>query len=79
MSRLKLLLMTGALLGAISAGAPVLANDGTRDGAATSQEARPPSGEATEQPQARNPQEPQVTPPMTPGCPYRGAKLELIV
>lgn len=40
---------------------------------------QPPSGESVGKPGARKPRSPQVTPPMTPGCPYRGAKLELIV
>ncbi len=79
MSRLSFVLLAGMLLAPIGAGAPALANDGSRDGAAARQEVQPPSGEPAGKPGARKPRSLQVTPPMTPGCPYRGAKLELIV
>ena len=79
MSRLRFVLLAGMLWGAFGAGAPALADDKSRDGPVAPQEAQPPSGEATVEPKARRPRTPQVRPPMTPGCPYRGAKLELIV
>ena len=80
MSRLSFLLLAGMVLGPIGVGAAALANDGSRDGAVVPQEVQPPSGESVGKPGARSkPRSPQVTPPMTPGCPYRGAKLELIV
>ncbi len=79
MSRLSFLLLAGMLLGPIGVGAPALANDGSRDGAVVPQEVQPPSGESVGKPGARKPRSPQVAPPMTPGCPYRGAKLEMIV
>jgi hypothetical protein len=78
-SRLSFMLLAGMLLGPIGVGAPALANDGSRDGAVVPQEVQPPSGESVGKPGAREPFSPQVTRPMMPGCPYRGAKLELIV
>ncbi len=79
MSRLSYVLLAGMLLGLIGVGGPALANDESRDSAVVPQEVQPPSGESVGKPGARKPRSPQVTPPMTPGCPYRGAKLELIV
>jgi hypothetical protein len=78
-SRLRYVLLAGMLMGTIGASAPALANDETRDGAAAPQRVQPPSKDATSKPGSGQPRTPQVAPPMTPGCPYRGAKLELIV
>ena len=78
-SLLRFALLAAMLLGAIGAGASVLADDGSGNDAIVPQAAKPPSGDTTKKPGARRPRVPQVTPPMTPGCPYRGAKLELFV
>lgn len=80
MSRSSFVLLAGMLLGLIGVSAPALANDGYRGGARAPQQVQPPSGESAGEPRGRDPSAPQeVAPPMTPGCPYRGAKLELIV
>jgi hypothetical protein len=78
-SRLRFALSAAMLMGIIGAGASALADDRSGNDVIAPQAAKPPSGDATKKPGARRPRAPQVTPPMTPGCPYRGAKLELVV
>ena len=79
MSRLRFALLAAMLMGIIGAGASALADDGSGNDVIAPQAAKPPSGDATKKPGARRPRAPQVTPPMTPGCPYPRAHLRMVV